>query len=444
MTALAYTLGVVLVALGIGLSIALHELGHLVAAKRFGVRVTQYMIGFGPTLWSRTWGETEYGIKLLPLGGYCSIVGMIPPAGERGVTAQSTWLMGKLVQEARDTSAADILPGEEERVFYRLPTWKKLAVMLGGIGMNLVLGVVLLTITLSVIGTDQTITRVASVSQCVVPADRADQSACRAGDPAGPAAAAGLRSGDTIVGVNGRATTDWEVVRTAIRDHPGRTVTLAVERDGTTRDVRVTPAAAQRPVYDASGAVERTAGGAVRTETVGFLGLTPDYGLVRQPLSTVPATLASSVGQITQAIWTLPQRAVQTARTLFGDQPRDPNGLMSVVGVGRVAGEITSTEVADHHITVAERASSLVGILASLNLSLFAFNLIPLLPFDGGHAAGAVWEAIKRWWARLRRRPDPGYVDVARALPLTYTVSALLLVMGGLFIAADIFKPIAF
>ena len=137
-----------------------------------------------------------------------------------------------------------------------------------------------------------------------------------------------------------------------------------------------------------------------------------------------------------------PEKLGGGAEAAFGSGERDPEGPISVVGVGRVAGEVANADTAGIEGGTMAKFVTLVGLIASLNLALFVFNLIPLLPLDGGHVAGALWEGTKRQWARLRGRPDPGYVDVAKALPVAYTVSMVILAMSLLLIYADIVKPI--
>ena len=162
-TALLYILGILIIVVGLAVSIGLHELGHLVPAKLFGVRVGQYMIGFGPTIFSRMRGETEYGLKAIPLGGYISMAGMYAPVreGARGRTA-STGLFDTLVQE--DTRADD----EDGRTFFQLPVWKRIVIMLGGPFMNLVIAVILYAVVLSGFGIAQTTTTIGSVSERTV------------------------------------------------------------------------------------------------------------------------------------------------------------------------------------------------------------------------------------------------------------------------------------
>ncbi len=189
MTTVAFVLGVLFMAAGVAVSIALHEVGHLVPAKRFGVRVTQYMVGFGPTVWSRRRGETEYGVKAIPLGGYIRMIGMFPPrAGdpEGTLRASSTGRFSQLMDEARAASLEEVRPGDEDRVFYRLSVPKKVLVMMGGPLMNLLIGIVLLTVLVTVHGvlTPQKGAEVASVAQCVVPATQVETTSTCAGPAA--------------------------------------------------------------------------------------------------------------------------------------------------------------------------------------------------------------------------------------------------------------------
>ena len=441
-----YVLGVLLVALGVALSIALHEVGHLVPAKRFGVKVRQYMVGFGPTVWSRHRGETEYGIKAIPLGGYIRMIGMFPPKpGEdpRIVRASSTGRLGMLADQARKDSFEEIEPGDEDRVFYKLSVPKKLVVMLGGPTMNLVIAVVLLGIAVVGVGMPQSTTTLSTVSRCVLPASAPAGRQCSPSDPLAPAAAAGLRPGDTIVSVAGRPATDWDAVRAAIRVSGGQDVPVVIRRGGTQSTVQVTPIVTDRPVIGADGNAVLGPDGNPRTERVGFLGVSPGSALVPQPVSTVPGVVGTGLAQTAGVVLRIPEKMVGVAKAAFGGGRRDPNGPVSVVGVGRFAGEIASAKgSAVFSYGWRERGRDLISIIASLNLALFVFNLIPLLPLDGGHVAGALWEGLRRQIARVRHRPDPGPTDVARLLPIAYAVSSVLIVMSALLIYADVVNPI--
>jgi membrane-associated protease RseP (regulator of RpoE activity) len=449
-TVLLYAVGVLAIAFGVGLSIALHELGHLLPAKRFGVKVTQYMIGFGPTIWSRQVGETEYGLKLVPLGGYCRMIGMFPPRpgdAPGTIRATSTGRFSQLADEARKSSLQEITPGDEDRVFYKLPTHKKFLIMLGGISMNLLVAVVLMTgvLTLYGVGVVGKGADVAAVYQCVVPATTAaSTTTCPTGAAPTPAYAAGLRPGDRIVSVGGQPVAGNSSISELVGPRIGQPTTLTVVRDGRTVDLSLTPVENTLPLYDEHGKPVLNADGTQKTHVTGFMGISsaPVVDIERQPLTAVPGYVGSALGSTAALVAHIPGKMVGVVKAAFGGGTRDPNGPISVVGVGRIAGEVTAGQVPGLPDDWAARTALLVNIIASLNLALFAFNVIPLLPFDGGHAAGALWEGVKRRIARLRRRPDPGYVDVARALPLTYGVSVLLITMTVLLVYADIVNPI--
>ena len=434
---LAFVIGVVIIVIGLAVSIGLHEIGHLVPAKLFGVKVTQYMIGFGPTIWSKRKGETEYGVKAIPLGGYIAMIGMFPPAKGERVHEDSTGFFRGLVQDARDSSMESITPGDEDRAFYRLPVWKRIIVMLGGPFMNLVLGILLFAVLLMGFGVAQPSTTVGSVSACALPAT-SERETCEPGDPAAPGAAAGIEPGDRIVSVAGEPISSWNESTAIIRDHAEEPIELVVMRDGTEVTLEVTPMLSERYALDEDGQPIIGADGDPVTVQAGFVGIAPATETVPQPVTAVLPAVGQQVAGVAGIIVNLPQRMVDVWNAAFGTEERDPNGPISVVGVGRVAGEIASLD----EIPLASKAAGLVGILASLNIALFVFNLIPLLPLDGGHIAGALWEAIRRGFAKLRRRPDPGPVDLAKLMPLTFGVVIVLGAMSALLIYADIVKPV--
>lgn len=433
-----YIVGVLSVVVGLAVSIALHELGHFAPAKWFGVRVGQFMIGFGPTIVSRRRGETEYGLKWIPLGGYISMSGMYPPQkqGGRARTA-STGFFSTLVQDARTASADTIVEGEEQRAFYRLPVLKRVIIMLGGPFMNLVIAVVLYAVLLMGFGVPQLSTTIGSVNECVLPAS-SERQECAPGDAAAPGAEAGLLPGDRIVSIDGEAVESWDDVTGAVRPAAGEDLSVEIERDGAPLTVVVTPLLTERfAVTD--GEVVEGADGEPVLEEVGFVGVGAAFETVRQPITEVLPAVGDNIVRVVEIILSLPQRMIDVAQAAFGTEERDPNGPISVVGVGRIAGEIASLDT----IPVVDRIANITGVLASLNVALFVFNLIPLLPLDGGHVAGALWEGLRRRLAALFGRPEPGPVDTARLVPITLVVVLVLGAMSALLIYADIVNPVS-
>lgn len=435
---LLFILGVLIILVGLALSIGLHEVGHLVPAKLFGVKVTQYMIGFGKTLFSFRRGETEYGFKAIPLGGYISMIGMFPP-GKDGTAGRNatTGFMQSMAQDARVASMETVAVGEEERTFYKLPVWKRIIIMFGGPFMNLLIGVLLFGVLLMGFGTPQASTTVGTVSQCVLPSTSARQT-CQSGDPEGPAAAAGLEPGDTIVSIDGTPITTWAQSTGIIRQSVDRPLTVVVKRDGTEQTLTITPRANTVAKTDASGAVLKDSSGTVLTQSVGFVGIGTVQELVPQPVTSVLPAVGAQTGAVVGVIIHLPQRMVDVWNAAFGSGERDPNGPISVVGIGRAAGELTAL----NGVPVVDKVYTMIGMLASLNIALFVFNLIPLLPLDGGHIAGALWEGIRRTWAKLFKKRDPGPVDMAKLMPLTFAVVIVLGGMSVLLVYADIVKPV--
>jgi membrane-associated protease RseP (regulator of RpoE activity) len=442
--AIAFVIGVVLMVVGLAVSIALHELGHLVPAKKFGVRVGQYMIGFGPTLWSRRIGETQYGFKAIPLGGYISMAGMYPPSPAERAAAATGHRSGRagggffatMVQDARAANDETMI-GEDERVFYKLPVWKRVVIMLGGPVMNLLFAIVLFAILLSGIGVQTATTTVDSVSECIIPTD-ADRTECTAADPVAPAAAAGIQSGDVIVAVDGQSISSFAEATAAIRQSPDEPIAIVLERDGAQRTVTLTPVAIQQPVTDETGRPVVGADGEVQTQEVGFAGIRQEVEYVREPIWAGPAAAVENVGAVAGIIWQLPVKVYETAVTLVTGGERDPNGPLSIVGAGILSGEVAAAEA-----PILNRVAGYLSLLASLNIALFVFNLIPLLPLDGGHIVVALWEGIKRAWAKVFHRPPPKPVDATKLVPVTFVVVIALIAMGAVLILADIFNPVS-
>lgn len=447
MTILFFLLGVLLMAVGIAFSIALHEVGHLVPAKFFGVRVPQYMIGFGKTIFSWKRGETEYGFKALPLGGYISMIGMYPPGkeGENEGRAGGTSPLQQLAREARQADAERIRPEDEGRLFYQLPVYQRIIIMLGGPSMNLLIGLVATTVLVVGFGSYQPTTGIQSVSHCVqtvdaTNADTANSAECGAEDPLAPASAAGVKPGDTILEFAGQTVTSWNQLTELIRTNAEKEVPLTVQRGDQKLELTITPMLTVRPVIDElTGTYLTNSDGSYKTEEVGFIGISPVAELTPGTVGEVLPSVGQSLERIGATLIKLPARVYGVAVTLATNGDRDINSPVSVVGVGRIAGDIAAHD----EISLRDKVATLVSLTAQMNLMLFAFNLIPLLPLDGGHVLGALWEGLRCKSARLLGRRDPGPFDPVKLLPLTYMVAGAFLVMTVILVAADIFKPIS-
>lgn len=419
-------IGILIFALGILASIGLHEIGHLLPAKKFGVRVPTYMVGFGPTIWSKIKGETEYGIKLLPLGGYIRMIGMYPPNPKGNVDQEKLGRMDSLIEQARQETLTEITETDSNRVFYKLSVPKKLAVMFGGPFMNLVIATVLFFVTLSGVGISAPSTTLETVTACVPTADNpqgiaSTDGGCGSG-VAGAAASAGIKAGDKIVSIDGIAITSWEDISGALSGKTGQVVPVVVERNGA--QITLTPTVGQ---------IEDTPG-----QPRAFLGISPQLYTERMPVGEVPAQMWNMTVLSVKGLISFPVNVINLGQDLFTDAPRDVEGPVSVIGVGRISGQVTGTDA----IGNLDKVSMLLMLLASLNLFLFLFNLVPILPLDGGHIAGALFEGIRKSFAKLTGKPNPGPVDTAKMLPVAYVATMFILAMSLVVILADIIKPL--
>ena len=406
------------------LSIGLHEIGHLAPAKKFGVKVTQYMIGFGPTIWSKQKGDTEYGVKAIPLGGYIRMIGMVPPAKD-GETAKGPF--ADLVNSARQQSLEEIGPEDENKVFYKLSVPKKLTVMFGGPFMNLVLAFVFFAISFAGIGFPAATNEVKQVVTCL-PSEVDVLGNCLPGTTASPALSAGIKDGDKIISFDGKEITDWEALANGIRESKEGNVEITVLRDGKELNLTAEIVLATRP---------SSANSEVANEPTPYLGIAPQIIMERQPISSVFDVLVNITVGTGQVLWNLPERVGQLFGAAFLGEQRDPEGLVGIVGVTRVGGEIAAAEIPGMW-----RFATLLNLAGGLNMALFLFNLLPLLPLDGGHVAGAIYEGLRRSFAKLRRKPDPGPADTSKMLPFAYSVAILLIGLSMLLLYVDVVNPI--
>jgi membrane-associated protease RseP (regulator of RpoE activity) len=425
-----YVLGIVLFALGIASAVAWHELGHYSTAKYFGVRVPEFMVGWGRTLFSRRVGETEFGLKLIPIGGYIRMVGMLPPrAGETHGRSRKSGPFQGLVESVRSESALIWRPGDETREFWTRAPWKRITVMAAGPVMNLILAVVLIGISLICVGVPASTMTVGAVSRCVLPTPTDGRPApldCPPGAPLTPAAAAGLRAGDIVLSLNGVRYTDWDEFRRAVRTITG-TVPLAVQREGRQVTLTVTPVPNTVARLDGKPGYERAAFLGFST-TVEYQGQTP--GFVAQQLGQYISLTGTS-------LVALPGRVPELFRQAFLGEKRQLDTPISVVGVSRIGGEVLGQDS-----PVRSKLALLLNLLAGVNLSMFLINLLPLPPFDGGHIMAAVWEGIRRRLARLRGRRDPGPVDLAKLMPVAYAVGLVFICYSLLVVVADVVNPV--
>jgi membrane-associated protease RseP (regulator of RpoE activity) len=393
-------LGVVIFVVALLLSVMLHETGHFVMAKKFGMKATRYFVGFGPTIWSTWWGETEYGIKALPLGGFVKIIGM------------------HSLDDVED-------PADELRSFRRQPAWQRIIVLCAGSFMHFVLAFLLIAgLALGVGIANENTTVLGTVSACVSPNVTALDNgvACTASDKTSPAKLAGLRVGDQVIAFNGKRYSTWTQLGDAIRATPaGSAATITVLRSGQTLTLHTTLAS----VSGRSGA---------------YLGIAP--GVVFQTASPARAVTYSGslIGQVVvgsaQAVAALPG----ALHDLFNKTKRaDSVGgqVTSIYGAAAATGdEVASNQGWQYKV------SFVLLLIASLNIFVGVFNMLPLLPLDGGHVAIVIWERIRAWFAHLRGRPDPGLVDISKVLPVCFSLFMVVMVLGLVLVAADIVNPL--
>ncbi|MFE9457852.1 M50 family metallopeptidase [Streptomyces californicus] len=423
-------LGIAVFVVGLLFSIAWHELGHLSTAKMFGIRVPQYMVGFGPTIWSKKKGDTEYGIKAIPAGGYIRMIGMFPPGPDGRLEARSTSPWRGMIEDARSAAYEELEPGDEKRLFYTRKPWKRVIVMFAGPFMNLILAVAIFMGVAMTFGFQTQTTEVGGVQQCVI-AQSEKRDTCESGDPVSPAKAAGLQEGDRIVAFDGTKVDDWATLSDRIRETIGP-ATLVVERDG--QEVTLNAVLRENAVAKKDGRGEVVPDQFVRA---GYLGFAARTEIVPLSFGDSVVRMGDMIQNGVDSIIALPSKIPALWDAAFSDGERADDSPVGVVGAARIGGEVMNLD-----IPAQNQVAMMLFLLAGFNLSLFLFNMLPLLPLDGGHIAGALWESLRRNLAKVFRRPDPGPFDVARLMPVAYVVAGLFICFTLLVLVADIVNPV--
>ena len=374
-------LGILAFVVALLFSVMVHEFGHYITARKYGMWVSEFFVGFGKRIWSVQRGETEFGVKAIPAGGYCKIEGMSPN---------------------------DEMPqGQEERAFYKASSGKKLIVLGAGSFLHFVLGFVLLFTLFAGIGTNQ----VLPVINEVVPNSAAQ--------------AAGIQAGDEVISINGKRVTEWYKDVEVIRKSQGAELTLVLNRNG--EEVVVTTAAR---LTDIDGTKRYV------------LGIVNEVGLERSGvIVSIKNSATVTKGFLVESVKSLgklPEKIPALWGATVRGEERDANGLVGVVGVARVSGEAVGSD----KLTPMERLATFVLIVASLNIFVGVFNLLPILPLDGGHMAVAIADSIRAFFARLRGRPRPAPIDVTVLTPITMVVFVVLATLTLLLLVADVINPV--
>ena len=373
-----------------------HEFGHYIFAKKFGMKVTEFFLGFGKRIWSTVRGETEFGIKAIPAGGYCRIEGM---------------------------TIHDQMPeGEEQRAFVIASTPRKLIVLGAGSLNHFVLGFVMILVMLAGIGAQSISNTIQEIVPCV-----SSSTSCTPNDPVSPAVKAGLKAGDQVLAINGKATSEknFSVDLQAIRNNSGKEFTFKVKRGSETLDLLVTP-------------TDRT----IQGYTYSFVGFVAAPTTYRQPIITAIKNSGSvtwyMIKESVKSLFKLPSMLPSLVRETFGSEARDPNGPVGIVGVARASGDIVSSST----LNTTNQIAIFLMMIASLNIFVGIFNLLPLLPLDGGHMAVAIADSIRNRYAALRGREKPAPIDINRLTPITIAVFSLLVALTVLLLIADIVNPV--
>jgi membrane-associated protease RseP (regulator of RpoE activity) len=384
--------GVVAFVIALIASVMLHEAGHFLVARRFGMKITEFFVGFGPKLYSRVRGETEYGIKAIPAGGYVRIIGMTP--------------------------SEQISPEDEPRAFYRATAGRRIAVLAAGSITHIVVGFILVYLLLAGIGVSVQTTTLGTVSKCVT---TTSQTTCTISATPSPALAAGLKANDRIVALNGVMVKSWADAVKTIQASANKSLQITIERDHVLIVLKAIPAS---------------------VDGHGVLGVSSNIASKREnPIVAIKDAGTTTWNMGTQSIGALlamPSKIPALWGQTFGNKPRDLNGLVGVVGVARVSGDV----LAARDMSWSERIGTFILLLAGLNVFIGIFNALPLPPLDGGHIAVALIDKWRTVRARRRGLGAPAPFDVASLMPVTLVVLGVLVSLSLLLLAADIINPV--
>ena len=389
-------IGILAFAVALLVSVMIHEAGHYLTAKKFGMKVTEFFVGFGKKIWSVTKGETEFGLKAIPAGGYCKIVGMTP--------------------------REELSPADADRAFIKASVPQRLIVLGAGSFLHFVIGFVLLFVLFASVGITSLTNQVERVSECI---PQTANEVCSAKSVPSPAKNAGIIAGDKIVKVNGLSYQEWSEVVEVIRSSAGKQLDITIDRNGSLINILVTPASRE-----------------LDGKEIGVLGVVNQVGTITYGPLTAIAKGGSFTIDILQnsvtALISLPSKIPDLVNQTFGNQERDPEGLVGVVGVARVSGETAETKV----LTTREKIATFILIIASLNIFVGMFNLLPLLPLDGGHMAVAIADGVRNSRAKAKGLAKPAPFDVERLTPITMVVFVVMASLSLLLLTADILNPI--
>jgi membrane-associated protease RseP (regulator of RpoE activity) len=401
-------LGISLFVLALVLAIFLHEGGHFVTAKLFGMKVERFFLGFGPTVWSFRRGETEYGVKALPLGGFCKISGMSPYESDANFLEEdrSTRRAGPEPAAAGGVGVAAPPqttpdPTPPERQFRNKPAWQRAIVLAAGSITHFVVAILLTWIVLVAIGigTGQATTTI-------------DRTVALEDGTASPAQKGGLRSGDKIVAVGGRQVATFDQLRDALADKGNRQVTVEFIRDGERRSTTVTAAPQRGRGFLGFQPTEET-------RRIGVLAAVPESG--RLFWDTTVATVKGLSGFVTGLADRMNSPAAAPAAG--GGGGGEVGGPIGIVGITRLAGQA----VANNQWAI------FVAILIQLNIVVGVFNLLPLPPMDGGYLAFVLWQVVTR-----------REVDLRKVVPVAALIVGLLVMLTVGLVWLDITNPVQY